>query len=215
MFLPCCNLASIAGLVGEHHPDRHAPHRHAPAVCNALLRPDPLPCLSRRFASIARLAGEQLGPKLAAIIPRLYRYLYDPNGKASLFMTPPLDGALVCVTLPKGTLVCIARCLHGPNGKARWTWSVPAAASAPVWGCCCCSLPCAPIHRNRCPLLMPKPGLSAPDPQPTADTDSEHHPQPTSHIIYYFPQVRDAMAHIWHALLDDPKAALTQHFDGA
>ncbi|PRW21127.1 proteasome-associated ECM29-like protein isoform X1 [Chlorella sorokiniana] len=58
------------------------------------------------FASIARLAGEQLGPKLAAIIPRLYRYLYDPNGK-----------------------------------------------------------------------------------------------------------VRDAMAHIWHALLDDPKAAVTQHFD--
>lgn len=27
-------------------------------------------------------------------------------------------------------------------------------------------------------------------------------------------QVRDAMAHIWHALLDDPKAAVTQHFDG-
>ena len=27
-------------------------------------------------------------------------------------------------------------------------------------------------------------------------------------------QVRDAMAHIWHALLDDPKASVTQHFDG-
>jgi hypothetical protein len=23
------------------------------------------------------------------------------------------------------------------------------------------------------------------------------------------------MSHIWHALLDDPKAAVTEHFDGA
>jgi hypothetical protein len=27
-------------------------------------------------------------------------------------------------------------------------------------------------------------------------------------------QVRDAMSHIWHALLDDPKASVTQNFDG-
>ncbi len=27
-------------------------------------------------------------------------------------------------------------------------------------------------------------------------------------------QVRDAMSHIWHALLDDPKAAVTQNVDG-
>ena len=27
-------------------------------------------------------------------------------------------------------------------------------------------------------------------------------------------QVRDAMSHIWHALLDDPKAAVAQNFDG-
>lgn len=60
-----------------------------------------------RFASIARLAGERLGPHIARIIPRLYRFLYDPNGK-----------------------------------------------------------------------------------------------------------VRDAMGHIWHALLDDPKASVTQNFDG-
>ncbi|PSC71704.1 proteasome-associated ECM29-like protein [Micractinium conductrix] len=33
------------------------------------------------FASIAKLAGEQLGPHIARILPRLYRYLYDPNGK--------------------------------------------------------------------------------------------------------------------------------------
>ncbi|EFN52702.1 hypothetical protein CHLNCDRAFT_138705 [Chlorella variabilis] len=58
------------------------------------------------FASIAKLAGEQLGPHIVRIIPRLYRYLYDPNGK-----------------------------------------------------------------------------------------------------------VRDAMSHIWHALLDDPKASVTQNFD--
>lgn len=58
------------------------------------------------FASIAKLAGEQLGPHIVRMLPRLYRYLYDPNGK-----------------------------------------------------------------------------------------------------------VRDAMAHIWHALLDDPKASVTQNFD--
>jgi len=50
-----------------------------------------LPCLTtlisalarrvRSFASIAKLAGEQLGPHIERIIPRLYRYLYDPNGK--------------------------------------------------------------------------------------------------------------------------------------
>ena len=40
----------------------------------------PFPCC-RRFASIAKLAGEQLGPHIVRIIPRLYRYLYDPNGK--------------------------------------------------------------------------------------------------------------------------------------
>ena len=33
------------------------------------------------FASIAKLAGEQLGPHIVRIIPRLYRYQYDPNGK--------------------------------------------------------------------------------------------------------------------------------------
>ena len=37
--------------------------------------------LPRSFASIAKLAGEQLGPHIVRIIPRLYRYLYDPNGK--------------------------------------------------------------------------------------------------------------------------------------
>ena len=35
----------------------------------------------RRFASIAKLAGQQLGPHIQRIIPRLYRFLYDPNGK--------------------------------------------------------------------------------------------------------------------------------------
>lgn len=99
---------------------------------------------SHRFASIARLAGEQLGPKLAAIIPRLYRYLYDPNGKASLVETPPLNGAQ--------------------------------------------NKPCSVSQADA-----------------TSEQYSTHKP---------FPQVRDAMAHIWHALLGDPKAAVTQHFDG-
>ena len=27
-------------------------------------------------------------------------------------------------------------------------------------------------------------------------------------------QVRDAMSHIWHALLDDPKVEVTRNFDG-
>lgn len=36
-------------------------------------------------------------------------------------------------------------------------------------------------------------------------------PLPLPHTV----QVRDAMAHIWHALLDDPKQAVTDSFDGA
>ena len=32
-----------------------------------------------RFASIAKLAGEQLEPYIAGLIPKLYRYQYDPN----------------------------------------------------------------------------------------------------------------------------------------
>ena len=33
----------------------------------------------RRFASIAKLAGEQLEPYIAGLVPKLYRYQYDPN----------------------------------------------------------------------------------------------------------------------------------------
>ncbi|GAB4815511.1 hypothetical protein N2152v2_002557 [Parachlorella kessleri] len=33
------------------------------------------------FASIAKIAGEQLAPHINKMLPRLYRYLYDPNGK--------------------------------------------------------------------------------------------------------------------------------------
>ena len=34
-----------------------------------------------RFASIAKLAGEQLGPYIAKLVPKLYRYQYDPNAR--------------------------------------------------------------------------------------------------------------------------------------
>ena len=37
-------------------------------------------CLCR-FASIAKLAGEQLGPYIAKLVPKLYRYQYDPNAR--------------------------------------------------------------------------------------------------------------------------------------
>ncbi len=33
------------------------------------------------FASIAKLAGEQLGPYIAKLVPKLYRYQYDPNAR--------------------------------------------------------------------------------------------------------------------------------------
>ncbi|KAL3147888.1 hypothetical protein ABBQ32_002606 [Trebouxia sp. C0010 RCD-2024] len=33
------------------------------------------------FASIAKLAGEQLGPYIANLVPKLYRYQYDPNAR--------------------------------------------------------------------------------------------------------------------------------------
>lgn len=32
-----------------------------------------------RFASIAKLAGEQLKPYVAQLVPKLYRYQHDPN----------------------------------------------------------------------------------------------------------------------------------------
>ena len=33
------------------------------------------------FARIAKLAGDELQPHVSTIVPRLYRYLHDPNGK--------------------------------------------------------------------------------------------------------------------------------------
>ena len=38
-------------------------------------------CCASRFASIAKLAGEQLGPYIANLVPKLYRYQYDPNAR--------------------------------------------------------------------------------------------------------------------------------------
>lgn len=38
-------------------------------------------CCAYRFASIAKLAGEQLGPYIANLVPKLYRYQYDPNAR--------------------------------------------------------------------------------------------------------------------------------------
>lgn len=32
-----------------------------------------------RFASIAKLAGKQLEPYIGQLVPKLYRYQYDPN----------------------------------------------------------------------------------------------------------------------------------------
>lgn len=59
-------------------------HKSRPAdahTCSPTLYPLPQPLPLCSFASIAKLAGEQLGPHIVRIIPRLYRYLYDPNGK--------------------------------------------------------------------------------------------------------------------------------------
>ena len=35
--------------------------------------------LLRRFASIAKLAGQQVAPYVAQLVPKLYRYQHDPN----------------------------------------------------------------------------------------------------------------------------------------
>lgn len=40
-----------------------------------------------RLASIAKLAGKQLEPHLAALIPKLYRYQHDPNPRVREAMT--------------------------------------------------------------------------------------------------------------------------------
>ncbi|GMH36012.1 hypothetical protein BSKO_03880 [Bryopsis sp. KO-2023] len=39
------------------------------------------------FARIAKLAGDQLQPHIAKLIPKLYRYQHDPNGKVQESMT--------------------------------------------------------------------------------------------------------------------------------
>ena len=90
------------------------------------------PC---RFASIARLAGEQLGPKLATIIPRLYRYLYDPNGKvntnsATAHVVRSMQHATLCLAHAAcRPASCTrenasARCVQGCHGR-------PALAASP------------------------------------------------------------------------------------
>ena len=40
-----------------------------------------------RLASIAKLAGPQLQPHMATLIPRLYRYQHDPNPQVRDAMT--------------------------------------------------------------------------------------------------------------------------------
>lgn len=40
-----------------------------------------------RLASIAKLAGDQLQPHIAALIPKLYRYQHDPNPRVREAMT--------------------------------------------------------------------------------------------------------------------------------
>lgn len=39
------------------------------------------------FSTIAQFAGEQLAPFLPKIVPRLYRYQFDPNPKVQRAMT--------------------------------------------------------------------------------------------------------------------------------
>lgn len=36
------------------------------------------------FAGIAKLAGSQLSPHLGSLIPKLYRYQYDPNQRVQV-----------------------------------------------------------------------------------------------------------------------------------
>jgi proteasome component ECM29 len=55
--------------VGRHSPRLHSSH----VLC--------------RFASIAKLAGKQLEPYVAQLVPKLYRYQYDPNPRVRDAMT--------------------------------------------------------------------------------------------------------------------------------
>ena len=43
--------------------------------------------LLHRFASIAKMAGEQLKPYIAKLVPKLYRYQHDPNPRVRDAMT--------------------------------------------------------------------------------------------------------------------------------
>jgi hypothetical protein len=50
--------------------------------------------------------------------------------------------------------------------------------------------------------------------QVCANLQSLAHTHPAAPSSINDVQVRDAMSHIWHALLDDPKASVTQNVDG-
>lgn len=50
-----------------------------PEVTNGTYKSRDARSCHRRFASIAKLAGEQLTPYVNLLIPKLYRYQYDPK----------------------------------------------------------------------------------------------------------------------------------------
>lgn len=151
------------------------------------------PPACRRFASIAKLAGEQLGPHVTRMLPRLYRYLYDPNGKAR-----PACAVLPGLPLLSGRLATDPCENSGSRawGKPPAVGSLAGMLSPPASEQSACGedalLPCS------APCLVP----------------AEREPAERAWVRGCALQVRDAMSHIWHALLDDPKAAVTQNFDG-
>ena len=52
------------------------------------------------FAGIAALAGDAMAPHLGALLPRLYRYMFDPSAKASCRRGAAGGAVLSCSALP-------------------------------------------------------------------------------------------------------------------
>jgi hypothetical protein len=66
-------------------------------------------CARCRIASIAKLAGEQMQPYVAQLIPKLFRYQHDPNPAVREAMT-----AIWRALVPPWCLCCAGphSCMH-------------------------------------------------------------------------------------------------------
>ena len=164
----------------------------------------PPPPLPRSFASIAKVAGQQLGQHVERIIPRLYRYLYDPSPKAGPAFVPSSSASSSSSSLGAAADVACA-CLSAPFTVACLSQVLSQHAAPSALTC----LGARPVHEavvnGGSAVAMPAPPLgNASIVLPALYTSSM--------ICCVCLQVRDAMSHIWHALLDDPKRAVAQHF---